>query len=141
MRKKLINGWLNMPVVDTEVIFALNPRDPKHNFTINLLKTSKNLFAPDTALLEFEIVLRSCGRTDEEIMDALLSIDGIFRKYGVREVKTIGSDLLILHVEISKNYGLIFFDSLIAASASKIDKTIVSDDQAFDKIPDLKKCL
>lgn len=58
MRKKLINGWLNMPVVDTEVIFALNPRGPKHNFTINLLKTSKNLFVPDTALLEFEIVLR-----------------------------------------------------------------------------------
>ena len=72
-------------------------------------------------------------------MDALLSINEIFKKYGVREVKTIDSDLLILHVEISKNYGLTFFDSLIAASSLKVDRTIVSDDKAFDKAPDLKR--
>lgn len=128
-----------MPVVDTEIIFALSPKDPKHSLAINLLKTSKNLFVSDTALFEFEIVLRSRGRTDEEIMDALLSINEIFKKYGVREVKTIDSDLLILHVEISKNYGLTFFDSLIAVSSLKVDRTIVSDDKAFDKAPDLKR--
>ena len=42
-------------------------------------------------------------------------------------------------MEISKNYGLTFFDSLIAASSLKVDRTIVSDDKAFDKVPDLKR--
>ncbi|MEM2849951.1 MAG: hypothetical protein QXI36_06735 [Candidatus Bathyarchaeia archaeon] len=51
-----------MPVADTELLFALNPRDHRHKHTIRLLKELSGLMVPDTALLEFQAVLRVRGR-------------------------------------------------------------------------------
>ena len=40
---------------------------------------------------------------------------------------------------IGKRYNLSYFDSLIAASALTLDRQIISDNQSFDKISDLKR--
>ncbi len=47
-----------MPVADTEVLFGLNPRDPRHQECLAFLKGAEGLIAPDMAILEFQAVLR-----------------------------------------------------------------------------------
>lgn len=47
-----------MPVADTELLFALNPNGRKHSLALKAL-TINVLKVPDTALLEFQVVLRA----------------------------------------------------------------------------------
>ncbi len=80
---------------------------------------------PDTALIEFEVVLKSRGLSTNEIRKAIYAIHLILDEYGVKELKTINTFLLITR--------------LIAASALSYDGIIISDDKDFDKIKDLKR--
>jgi len=112
-----------MPIADTDLLFALNPRDKKHK---NALRV-RGIIVPDTALLEFVVVLKARGRSTEEIREAMKALKDIFEMYLIKEVKTIDTDLMIKQTEIEEKYGLTFFDSLIASSALKLDKTIISD--------------
>ena len=127
-----------MPVADTELLFALNPRDRKHKHALKALNM-KGLRIPDTALLEFQAVLRSRGRTAREVLEAITAIKQILEGKRVREIQTISTDLVIKQAELEEKYNLSFFDSLIAASALLLDSIIVSDDKDFDKIPNLKR--
>ena len=128
-----------MPVADTDLLFALNPRDKKHERAIKIISSVKGIRVPDTALLEFVIVLKARGRSAKEIRDALNALKDIFEMYLIRDVKTIDIELIVKQTEIEEKYGLTFFDSIIASSALKLDKTIISDDEAFDKIPELRR--
>ncbi len=129
-----------MPVADTELLFLMNPRDPRHSFAIKALKQLQGkLFIPDVALLEFEIVPRSRGRSPKQVRRALSSLKSIFIQYGVREVGIIGTDALLLHSDIMERYGLSYFDSLIATAAIMLDGVLVSDDDAFDSVKELKE--
>jgi len=127
-----------MPVLDTEVLFAFNPNDKKHNAIPKILKM-KGLKVPDTALLEFQMVLKARGKGNEEIREAMEALKFILSSNMIKEVKTISTDLFILQSEIEEKYGLSYFDSLIASSALMLDKVIVSDDKAFDKVSNLKR--
>ncbi|MEM1658359.1 MAG: hypothetical protein QXX87_01400 [Candidatus Jordarchaeales archaeon] len=62
-----------MPVADTEFLFALNPRDKKHEKALKTLSI-KDLKVPDTALLEFQAVLRARGRTAADVAKARLHL-------------------------------------------------------------------
>jgi predicted nucleic acid-binding protein len=62
-------------------------------------------------------------------------------RQGVEEVKTLSSSLLALQCELEARYALSYFDSLVAASALTVDQCIVSDDEAFDRIPELKRII
>ena len=129
-----------MPVADTELLFLLNPRDPRHGHALNIIERLRNrLYVPDTALLEFEITLRSKGRSESQVIRAFMSLKKIFINYGIKEVHTLGSDIIIHHLDLMRQYGLSYFDSLIAASAMYIDGIIVSDDNVFDFIDGLKR--
>jgi len=129
-----------MPVADTELLFLLNPKDPRHNKALKVLEGLKGrLFVPDVALLEFEITLKSRGRRNSEIRLALLALKEIFETYNVVEVETLNTLVLTKHLEIMDNYGLSFFDSLIAAATLSIDGIVVSDDRDFDSVPEIKR--
>ena len=128
-----------MPIADTEVLFALRPTDRKHHAVIKLLTTLPDVMVPDTALLEFELVLRGRGLPDSDVIRALNLVRAILKQFRVAQVKTLNLDLLIQHNKIMVNYGLSFFDSLIAASALSLDKTIISDDRDFDRVPGLRR--
>lgn len=128
-----------MPVVDTEVVFALNPRDHKHQKTLKFLEGRKGFVVPDTAVLEFQAVLRARGRSPLQVKMALLAVNEAFTRYGVGEIKTMSSSLLAIQCELEEAHGLSYFDSLLAASALAVDRCIVSDDKAFDKVPELKR--
>jgi len=128
-----------MPVADTELLFALNPKDPKHVYALRALREVKGLVVPDVAVLEFQAVLRSRGRTPAQVKTALLALGQVLSQYGVREVQTLNIDLLVRQCMIEETYGLSYFDSLMAASALAVDGYVVSDDKAFDKVLGLKR--
>lgn len=128
-----------MPVADTDLLFALNPRDKKHDKALKIISTLRGIKVPDTALFEFVIVLKARGKKAEEIREALIALKEIFERNLMREVKTIDTELIVRQAEIEEKYDLTFFDSLIASSALKLDKKIISDDKAFDKIPDIER--
>ena len=128
-----------MPVADTELIFALNPKDPKHENALKKVKEIRNLKVPDTAVLEFQTVLRARGRTPSQVRMALLALRQILSQYNIEETNTLNTKSLITQCSLEEKYGLSYFDSLIAASALALDKQIISDDKAFDKIPGLKR--
>ncbi|RLF23708.1 MAG: hypothetical protein DRN15_05175 [Thermoprotei archaeon] len=129
-----------MPVADTELLFLFNPRDPRHKYALRIIDELRGkLLVPDVALLEFEVTLRSRGRSPDEIRLALMALRKIFDDYDIQEVNTIDIPLLIRHIELTADYGLSYFDSLIAASALRIDGIIVSDDVMFDRVRGLKR--
>ena len=128
-----------MPVVDTDFLFALNPRDRKHQHAMKLLDTVSNLIVPDSAVIEFQAVLRVRGRSLSQTKLALLALHGALARRKVREAKTISTSLLAFQAELEEKYGLSFFDSLIAASVLALDREVVSDDEAFDRVPDLRR--
>lgn len=128
-----------MPVADTEVLFGINPRDPKHQYTLRVLKETSNLTAPDTVIFEFQVVLRARDRSPSQVKMALLALNEALARHNVREEKTITTSLLALQCEIEEAYGLSYFDSLVAASALTIDHEVVSDDEDFDRIPGIKR--
>ncbi len=128
-----------MPVADTDLLFALNPRDKKHKNALRVISSVRGVKAPDTALLEFVIVLKARGRSAKDIREALNALKDLFEIYLIKEAKTIDTDLMVKQAKIEEEYGLTFFDSLIASSALKLDKTIISDDKSFDKVPELRR--
>jgi predicted nucleic acid-binding protein len=130
-----------MPVIDTEVLFALNPKDPKHFRAIRLLKSEVDLRVSDSAVIEFQLVLRGRGRNPVETREAILAVSKVLLEHRVHEVKTLDTATLALQCAIESRLGLSYFDSLIAASALVVDSRIVSDDTAFDRVPGLNRIL
>ena len=132
-----------MPVLDTEVLFALNPRDPRHGAALKLLselrRKSRRILVPDTATFEFQIVLRSIDKKPPTIRASILALRRAIEINRGEEVNTIGSALLASQCEIEEKYGLTYFDSLIAASTLSLDGELVSDDHVFDRVPGIRR--
>ncbi len=128
-----------MPVLDTQVLFALNPRDRFHQRAFKRLAELREkklkLYATDTAVLEFQVVLRSVDRKPEAVRKALLALRSALQINGVIEAATLDTELLARQCEIEQEYGLSYFDSLIAASALRLYEGILSDDESFGKVP------
>ncbi len=140
MRKKLWSGLRGVLVADTELLFMLSPRDPRHKYALEILtKFGNELVVPDTALLEYEVVLKSRGCSLTEVKEALLAIKRIIDDYGLSEARTIDSTTMIRHLEIMERYGLSFFDSLIASSTLALGGVVVSDDEDFDRVDGLRR--
>jgi predicted nucleic acid-binding protein len=94
---------------------------------------------PDTAALEFQVVLRARGRSPPQVKMALLALHEFLTRNNVKEVKTMSMSLLAFQSELEERYGLSYFDGFIAASALILDRQAVSDDNAFDRIPNQKR--
>ncbi len=124
-----------MPIADTEVLFALSPIDPKHTQALRILNSLEDLDVSDSGLMEFQIVLRGRGRNPAETRQAILALRSLLQEHQVDEVKTIDTATLSLQCEIESKHRLSYFDSLIAASALRVDGKVVSDDRAFDRVP------
>lgn len=128
-----------MPVADTELLFGLGDNDPRHPNVMLLLNEIKSVQAPDTAILEFQMVLKARGRSHEQVRLAILALTKALADNKISESKTIDTTLLALQTELESKYGLSYFDSLIAVSALSLDGQVISNDQAFDKVPDLTR--
>jgi len=119
-----------MPVADTDLLFAINPRDHKHKHAMRLLKEVSGLIVPDTATLEFQVVLRARGRSPSQVRMALLALHEALTQNNVKEVKTLSTSLLAFQSELEERYRMSYFDSLIAASTLTLDRQVVSDTES-----------
>ena len=128
-----------MLVADTELLFALSPRDPKHRHALRALEAAREVVIPDVALLEFQVVLRSRGAPPSRVRLALLALREILDEKGVRGVKTLSLELLALQCDLEERHGLSFFDSLIAAAALSLRAAVLSDDEDFDRVEGLER--
>jgi len=127
-----------MAVADTELLFALNPRDKKHAHALSCIERHR-ILVPDVALFEFQVVLRARGRSAVEVATAMTALKQIFVKYRMKEVNTIKAELFIRQAEIEERFSLTYFDSLIAAAALTLGDELISDDTAFDNVPGIKR--
>jgi predicted nucleic acid-binding protein len=128
-----------MPAVDTEILFAFSPSDPKHSRVTRLLSSRADVLAPDVTMLEFQLVLRARGRKPAEVKAAVLALHEVLARYGVKEVQTLSSGLLALQCELEEKHGLSYFDSLVAAAALALDRKVISSDEVFDSVPGLDR--
>lgn len=128
-----------MPVLDTEVLFALDPKDVHHDKVLKLLASASNMIVPDTSLLEFVTVLKAMRVRAPERGQLAVLLNQVLDDRGVRQAKTIDALMLARQCELEARYDLTFYDSLIAASALALDQKIVSDDKTFDRIPGLER--
>jgi predicted nucleic acid-binding protein len=128
-----------MPVLDTEVLFALDPKDVHHKGAVRILSSKTDLVVPDTSLFEYLTVLRTMNVKASDVKQLFLALAQDLSRRGVTQAKTIDALLLTKHSELESDSNLTFFDSLIAASALSLDQAIVSDDKDFDRVPGLKR--
>jgi len=128
-----------MPALDTEILFALNPKDEHHRQAARLLGSTADLVVPDTSLFEYMTVLRTMNVRSMDVRKILLALSQDLDRRGIPQAKTIDSLLLVKRCELESDYDLTFFDSLIAASALSLDQSVVSDDEDFDRVPGLRR--
>jgi predicted nucleic acid-binding protein len=90
-------------------------------------------------MLEFQIALRSIGKKLPIVKTSTLGLRKAIEVNRGEEVNTINSTLLARQCEIEEKYGLTHFDSLIAASTLSVDEGLISDDNAFGRVPGIRR--
>lgn len=128
-----------MPVLDTVVLFAaLSEADPRHEKALSYMaKLGEDGYRLSAmALVEFDIVLKSRGFLYERRMEvfALLAAD-----YPRARVSQLSPLTFYLAAKIEKEQGLDYFDAYVAAEALLHDGVVVSTDEAFDRVPGLRR--
>ena len=128
-----------MPLIENDVTFAfLNEADPKFKSADRIFRRirsgSLKVSLSSVALVEMELVYRSEGREEGLLKDmaALASIPNA-------EFEPLTPDVALSAVYLRQTFHLGFFDSHYAATAMKLDRTIISFDRAYDDVKGLKR--
>ena len=130
-----------MPALDLDMLIAFTNKADKHHKIADtlffLIKIGKirNVYLPVSVAIEYELVHKSRGISEEQIAYELF----MFKKFPNLRHYPLNLDILILASKIRRTYNISYFDSIHAATAIKIDKQIISTDDTFDKIENLKR--
>jgi predicted nucleic acid-binding protein len=129
-----------MPILDTVVLFAAaDPSDRLHEDGVrHLRKVGGRLLVGTFALMEFDVVLKSRGLSGSERMKEMALLMKDFPDVA-SSVHPISPSTLYLAALNEREFGLDYFDSLMAAEAGQHDGAMVSSDRAFDTVPNLKR--
>ncbi len=129
-----------MPVLETDFLLGLRKKDKKHRLSTPILEIakdrSKDVAVCGSAFVELGVGLRgSLGRS--EIVETLQSLYALTNS--IKEVPLTRA-VLLSGLEIEQRLEISnLFDCLHAATALSHDSMIVSDDQFYDKVPNLKR--
>ncbi len=129
-----------MPIIELDMLIAfVNKADKLHSIAVRIFEAIisgrlGNVAVPTSAYMEYELVLKSRGYSE----DTILSDIDAFRKIRNLGEVPLTSEVLIKASELRKKYGITYFDSLHAASALLHDKKIISKDRAYREIRELK---
>jgi len=129
-----------MPIIELDMLIAfVNKVDELHNIAVGIFNKIingklSNVVVPTSAYMEYELVLKSRGYSEDTISS---DIDAFRRIKNLGEIP-LTSKVIIKASELRKRYGITYFDSLHAASAFFHDKMIISTDKVYRKIPELK---
>jgi len=129
-----------MPILDTVVLFAAaDPLDKFHRDGVaQLRKAGGGTQIGTSVLMEFDIVLKSKGLSAGDRMHEMALLMNDYPN-AASSVHKISSSTLYLAALHEREFGLDYFDALIAAEAAEQDGEVVSSDRAFDSVPNLKR--
>lgn len=128
-----------MPVIELDVLIAfVNKADKLHDVAVRILASVasgrlRNVAVPTSAYMEYELLLRSRGYSEEEVSS---DVEAFRRVRNLGEVP-LTSEILVEASRLRRIHGLTYFDSLHAASALQHDKMMVSRDEAYGRVPGL----
>jgi predicted nucleic acid-binding protein len=121
-----------LKLLDTIVLVgAMNPTDRHHRTAMMYLKelrTSEPTRVPTSTLIEFDLVMRNRGYTEEEISDTWRALSPLV---GDSYVAMTPSSHLTATSFRAK--GVTYFDSLITALAAESNAVVVTRDDAISK--------
>jgi len=129
-----------MPVIEVDMLIAfVNALDKYHKVASKLMKRIisgelKGVKVAASAYLEYELILKARGYSEEEIRSDL----NHFRKIPNLGEAPLTVDVLIEASELREKYNLTFFDSLHGATALLSDGVLISLDKAFNEVKGLK---
>ena len=129
-----------MPIIELDMLLAfVNKADSLHEkasklFTKIVKGEMLNVKVAASAYLEYNLILRSKGYTDENVYQDVMMFKTI---PNLGEIP-LTSNIILEASNLRRKYRLTFFDSLHAASATIFDKEIISLDTAYANIKELK---
>lgn len=94
----------------------------------------KNICVPSSAYLEYELILKSKGIDENDILKDIIFFQNI---NNIGEIQ-LDSKIIVTSIKIRDKYQLTYFDSLHAASTMYLDSIILSSDRDYQKLPHLK---
>jgi len=120
-------------------IALVNRSDKLHPIAKRLFKkissgSLKNIVIPTSALIEYELILRSRGYSEDAIRK---DIQAFMMISNIHEIP-LTSKVIITASLLREKYHLSYFDSLHAASALAHDRIVISVDKCYRRIPDIK---
>ncbi len=130
-----------MPVIELDMLIALvNKSDKLHKVASGLFQaiTSgrlKEMKLASSALLEYELVLRSRGYSEKDIrgdIEAFKLIPNLKEAF-------LTSEVIVKASSLREKYSLTYFDSLHCATAMLYDGKIVASDNAYDNVPEVRR--
>ncbi len=129
-----------MPIIDTAVLFAAaDDTDRFHRGAISTLrKLGGKALLGGSALIEFDVVLKSRGLTPEARREEMTLLMLEFPST-VASVHCPGPQTIYLAALYEEEFGLDYFDSMIAAEAAEHDSSVVTPDRDFEKVPGLRR--
>jgi predicted nucleic acid-binding protein len=113
------------------LVGAMNPTDKHHRTSMMYLKelrTSESTHVPTSTLIEFDLVMRNKGYTEEEIAETWRALSSLVED---NYVATTPSAHLTAASFRAK--GLTYFDSLITALAAESNAIVVTRDDAISQ--------
>ena len=127
-----------MPVIEFDTLIAfVNPADRLHRYADKIFKKIvsgklRDVRIATSALLEYELVLKSRGYSEAEIRKDISAFKSL-----VKEVP-ITSDVIVKASELREKYSLTYFDSLHAATAILTDSVLISSDRDFERVEEVE---
>lgn len=128
-----------MPLLENDTIFAyLNEYDPKHNVAERIFQKLQEgelkVEISSVSLIEMQLIYRS-EKMEGKLLEHLAAVAAL---PNVKYV-ALTPDIAVASVYLQQTLNLTFFDSHYAATALNQDRTIISFDKAYDKVPGLKR--
>jgi predicted nucleic acid-binding protein len=130
-------------IIELDSLIAyVNRRDKYHRVISKLFDRVaagelKNVKVATSAYLEYSLLLKSRGYSEDDIRKDLL----LFKDFPNLDEAPLTLEVLIKASELREMYDISFFDSLHAATALLFDGVIASMDKAYTSIKGLKVVL
>lgn len=130
-----------MPVIDTIVLFSAANTEHKWHLigksALHLVNTDNNWWIPSFTLVEFDLVLKSRGFSNEERME---SYSLLIHDFPNIIDKSYPITPLVLHEtsRLEDVYKLDYFDAGIAATSLAVDGKIATNDRHLKRITEIE---
>lgn len=120
-----------MKIIDTVVLIGSILKNKHHDVAFNHLRSVRNkkeIYVPSSALIEFDLILKNRGYTQEE---RKITFDAIMPYIPERKVLPITPEVISQIPSLESE--LSYFDAFIVAYALNLKATVITTDSEISK--------